>query len=79
MIDTAKVYENEEQVGEALKECFTQGIKREDIFIVTKMWIRDFNDPEAALKESLSKLKLEYVDLYLMHWMMPVIDWENGS
>jgi len=37
-IDTAKVYRNEDKIGEALQECFSQGIKREDLFIVTKLW-----------------------------------------
>ena len=39
----------------------------------------DFNDPEAALRESLKKLKLEYIDLYLMHWTLPLFDWNNGA
>lgn len=41
--------------------------------------MRDNNDPEAALRESLKKLRLDYVDLYIMHWMFPIIDWENGA
>ena len=77
MIDTASLYNNEESIGKALKECFDSGKKREDVYIVTKLQMKDFNDPEAALRESLKKLQLEYVDLYLIHWMLPQFDWET--
>lgn len=66
-IDTAAVYGNEEAVGEAIKES---GISRKDLFITTKLWnedIRNRNTRE-ALKTSLDKLGLDYVDLYLIHW-----------
>ena len=66
-IDTAAVYGNEEAVGEAIKES---GILRKDLFITTKLWnedIRNRNTRE-ALKTSLEKLGLDYVDLYLIHW-----------
>ena len=63
-IDTAKLYKSEHIVGEALKECFEKGVKREDLFITTKLWRTDFNDVEGALKESLEKLQLDYVDMY---------------
>lgn len=66
-IDTAAVYGNEEAVGEAIKES---GISRKDLFITTKLWnedIRNRNTRE-ALKTSLEKLGLDYVDLYLIHW-----------
>lgn len=70
-IDTAKNYDNEEIIGEALAEIFAEGeIFREDIFITSKLW----NDAHAegqvipALQDSLKKLKLNYLDLYLIHW-----------
>lgn len=68
-IDTAAYYENEHIVGEALNEIFSKGkIKREDIFLVTKIWPTDFANPEAALRKSLENFKLDYVDCYLIHW-----------
>ena len=76
-IDTAMLYENEEAIGEALQECFAAGIKREDLFITTKLWHTDKNDIEGAMKRSLAKLKLDYVDLYLIHWMRAWVDWES--
>ena len=76
-IDTAKVYKNEHIIGEALKECFEKGIKREDLFITTKLWRDDYYDVEAGIKTSLEKLQLDYVDLYLIHWMCTDVDWEN--
>ena len=79
-IDEATVYENEEQVGAALKEIFEAGtIKREDIFVTTKLWRSGYKDAEAALRDSLKKLNLEYIDLYLVHWWFPVIDHEKNE
>ena len=70
-IDTAAIYGNEEAIGEALQEVFSEGsVKREDLFITSKLW-NDAHHPEnviPALKDSLQKLKLEYLDLYLIHW-----------
>ncbi|MAP81199.1 MAG: aldehyde oxidoreductase [Aequorivita sp.] len=70
-IDTAASYGNEEVIGEALSEIFDEGkIFREDIFITSKLW----NDSHAegqvipALQDSLKKLQLQYLDLYLIHW-----------
>lgn len=76
-IDTATLYGNEEIIGEALQECFEKGIKREDLYIVTKCFRTDLPDPESAIKLSLEKLKLDYIDLYLVHWMCVDIDWET--
>lgn len=70
-IDTAKIYRNEEAVGEDLARVFKEHgdkIKREDLFITTKIWHDEYADPEAAIRESLRKLQLDYVDLYLIHW-----------
>lgn len=70
-IDTAALYENEESVGQAIKES---GVPREELFITTKVWNEDLrNDSvEEAFETSLRKLGLDYVDLYLIHW--PVKD-----
>lgn len=67
-IDTATLYNNEEIVGEALEECFKQGLKREEIYVTTKIWHPDYAEVEGTLKKSLKMLKLDYVDLYLIHW-----------
>ncbi len=66
-IDTAKIYGNEESVGKAVKES---GIKREDIFITTKLWNEDIRQKNArpALENSLKALQVDYIDLYLIHW-----------
>jgi len=76
-IDTASLYGNEHVVGDALQECFEKGIKREDIFITTKLWRSEFGDVDGSLKKSLEKLKLEYVDLYLIHWTVTDVDWDT--
>lgn len=64
-IDTAMVYGNEEAVGRAINDS---GVPRQEIFLTTKLWCKDFRDPAAALDASLKRLNLDYVDLYLMHW-----------
>lgn len=66
LIDTAQVYGNEEAVGKAIK---ASGVPREELFITTKLWISDFSYEAAkdAFNESLHKLDLDYVDLYLLH------------
>ena len=69
LIDTATRYGNEEEIGKGIKKALDDGIvKREDLFITTKLWLNDKVDPEKAIKESLRKLQLEYIDLYLDHW-----------
>ncbi len=70
LIDTAKLYGNERDVGVAVRES---GIPREDVFVTTKLWNSD-HGYEAALRafdESLSRLGLDHVDLYLIHWPVP--------
>jgi diketogulonate reductase-like aldo/keto reductase len=79
LIDTATEYGNEKFIGDALQECFAQGIKREDIFITTKLWIDDKENVEKALRESIENLKCDYIDLYLIHWMNPAIDPETNE
>jgi len=64
-IDTASMYGNEESVGAAIK---MSGIRRENIFVTTKLWNSDHENPEGALDRSLSNLNLDYVDLYLIHF-----------
>lgn len=64
-IDTAAIYQNEDQVGRAIRDS---GVPREEIFVTTKLWCTQHTEPLVALKESLERLGLEYVDLYLMHW-----------
>ena len=66
-IDTARIYGNESDVGTAIRES---GIEREDVFVTTKLWNGD-QGYEAALRacnESLKRLGLKYLDLYLIHW-----------
>ena len=65
LIDTASMYGNEENVGAAIRKS---GIPRESIFVTTKLWNSDHGNPERALDTSLRKLKMDYVDLYLIHY-----------
>ena len=75
MIDTAWLYNNEQMVGDAIKECIAEGIvKREDMYIVTKMWHTQKEDVEGACRGSLQKLGVDYIDLYLIHWTLPFVD-----
>lgn len=68
-IDTAKAYFNEESVGAAIKTALAGGLKREELFITTKLWISDAGEERAlkAFDASMKKLGLEYLDLYLIH------------
>ncbi|TET90714.1 MAG: aldo/keto reductase [Methanomassiliicoccales archaeon] len=76
LVDTAAMYGNEEDVGRAVREC---GIPREEIFVTTKLWNDDhgYDRAVAAFEESLEKLGLSYVDLYLIHF--PVEGLRNES
>ena len=70
LIDTAAAYENETAVGKAIKRVIAEGIvKREDLFVTTKLWITDTNYEKAkeGFQRSLDRLGLDYVDLYLIH------------
>lgn len=67
LIDTAQAYDNEKAVGRAVKQC---GLPREELFITTKLWFRNFEKEtaRAAVLESMKKLQLDYIDLVLIHW-----------
>ncbi|MFS0878750.1 aldo/keto reductase [Metabacillus niabensis] len=70
-IDTAAIYENEEGVGQAIREGIKEtGISREELFITSKVWNSDlgYESTIAAYDASLKKLGLDYLDLYLIHW-----------
>ncbi|KAF3336157.1 NADP-dependent D-sorbitol-6-phosphate dehydrogenase-like protein [Carex littledalei] len=67
--DCAADYQNEAEVGEAFEEAFKSGlVKREDLFITTKLWNSDHGHVLEACKDSLKKLRLDYLDLYLVHF-----------
>ena len=67
LIDTAKLYGNEADVAIAVQES---GVPREDVFVTTKLWNTDHGYKSAiqAFEESLSRMRMDYVDLYLIHW-----------
>lgn len=74
--DTARIYDNEEAVGRALA---ASGIPRDELFITTKLWHTDYEDPHAAFEASLERLGLDRVDLYLIHWPMPHLGTAVGA
>jgi 2,5-diketo-D-gluconate reductase A len=69
-IDTAAIYGNEAEVGRGIAQC---GIPREDLFVATKVWNdrHGHDSTKTAFEESLDRLGLDYVDLYLIHWPVP--------
>lgn len=72
-IDTAMIYGNEKGVGDAIKES---GVPREELFITTKVWNSDqgYEQTLKAFDDSMERLGLDYLDLYLIHWPMPSED-----
>lgn len=70
LIDTASVYKNEENVGRGIAKC---GVPREELFVTTKVWntAQRLGDIQGAFDRSLERLKLDYIDLYLIHWPVP--------
>jgi diketogulonate reductase-like aldo/keto reductase len=80
-IDTAQAYENESVIGETLAKIFAKGtIKRSDLFITTKLWATERRPEyvEPACRASLSRLKLDYLDLYLIHVPIAFPHQESG-
>ena len=77
-IDTAAVYKNEESVGRAIRDS---GIPRQEIFVTTKLWNTNHSYEEArqAFEQSMEKLGLDYLDLYLIHWPNPKPLRENDA
>jgi diketogulonate reductase-like aldo/keto reductase len=71
--DCASVYGNEEQIGRALAEVMATGVKREELWITSKVW-NDKHAPQdviSSCEQSLADLKLDYLDMYLVHWPFP--------
>ncbi|OTA14337.1 2,5-didehydrogluconate reductase B [Xenorhabdus vietnamensis] len=69
-VDTAQIYDNESEVGLAISQS---NVNREDLFLTTKIWVDNYSKGKLvpSLKESLNKLKTDYVDLTLIHWPAP--------
>lgn len=72
-IDTAAFYQNEEDVGRAISES---GVPRKEIFITTKLWPDSYSRAEEGFEESRSKLGVDKIDLYLLHW--PQSGWQEA-
>ncbi len=72
-IDTAQIYGNETEVGSAIEKS---GIARKELFVTTKLWTNNFEAGRVAssMEESLSKLRMDYVDLLLIHWPNPEVE-----
>ncbi|MDN6029193.1 MAG: aldo/keto reductase [Lactobacillus sp.] len=77
-LDTAHIYGNEESVGKAIKAA---GIHRQKLFVTTKLWNQDhgYDRAKAGIDESLLKLGLDYLDLYLIHWPNPAAMRDNWA
>jgi alcohol dehydrogenase (NADP+) len=71
LFDCASVYGNEDQIGEVFKDIMATGIKREELFITSKVWNDKHDDVIASCKQTLKDLQLDYLDLYLVHWPFP--------
>ncbi|MCL2075083.1 MAG: aldo/keto reductase [Betaproteobacteria bacterium] len=77
LIDTATIYENEIEVGDGLRDGFeATGLSRDQVFVTTKLWNSDqgFDSALAAFDDSLARLRLDYIDAYLIHWPCPKKD-----
>lgn len=69
--DCASVYGNEKEIGESLSDIVRTGIERQDLWITSKVWNDKHDQVEASCEQSLRDLKLDYLDLYLVHWPFP--------
>jgi alcohol dehydrogenase (NADP+) len=71
--DCASIYGNEAEIGAALQEILRSGIKREDLWITSKLWNDKHGEDQviASCRQSLADLRLDYLDLYLVHWPFP--------
>lgn len=79
-IDTAWYYGTEKYVGQALQQLFDEGVvKREEVFVTTKVWPSFYHSPEKSLDHSLSELGLDYVDLFLQHWPIALRGGADGT
>ena len=65
LIDTAQGYGNEEYIGRAVARC---GVPREELFLTTKVWFKNYENTRASVEESMHKLQTDYLDLVLLHW-----------
>ena len=75
LIDTARIYGNEEGVGRGIQRAISEGIvTREEIFVTTKMWTSDYGNGTAAIDASLRRLGLDYIDLMILHHSQPSSD-----
>ncbi len=75
LIDTARIYGNEDGVGRGIKRAIDEGIvTRGEIFVTTKMWTSDYSNGESAIDSSLQRLGLDYVDLMILHHSQPAND-----
>src|SRR5215469_3752344 len=73
-VDTAAMYGNEAEVGAALKRAFSAGrVRREDVFVTTKLWNSDHGYDQAlrAFDASIRRLGLDQIDMFLLHWPVP--------
>lgn len=70
-IDCASVYGNEKEIGQSFTRLFAQGVRREELWITSKVWNNCHDDVAGSCQRSLADLHLEYLDLYLVHWPFP--------
>lgn len=75
LIDTARIYGNEEGVGRGIRRAIEEGlVTREEIFVTTKLWTSDYDDADNAINGSLERLGLDYIDLMILHHSQPEND-----